>query len=275
MKKRITIINELRISSQIFNIHGHDKTSQWIKFIANNLENDSTSDYKQDFFDTLDAYKSDICKDEYSEKVYEEINLILGTSLNVQRESKFHKILLESYPLFKNLSPTSKKINKIGELFLEEYNSGAIEKSFYLSTFTYLLQVEGSYDDIIRILYILILASKNKKIQYEKIFNMKLGDIKRSFRKHGYSDIIFLAWDNGHLRNAIAHARFNFDIKTDKMSFSDFNLRKNKEVYNKSYNLQDFSKKILMIDIVYHIFSDFIILLRIFDNIKHKWKKVK
>ena len=41
LKKKIKIIRELRDCSEIFDIHVHDNASKWIKFTADNLENDS------------------------------------------------------------------------------------------------------------------------------------------------------------------------------------------------------------------------------------------
>ena len=51
-------------------------------------------------------------------------------------------------PLIQSWGLTRDKIYQIGQLFQEEYKSGSVEKSFYLTTFAYLLEVEGSFDEV-------------------------------------------------------------------------------------------------------------------------------
>jgi len=80
-----------------------------------------------------------------------------------------------------------------------------------------------------------------------------------------------MGWEDGHLRNSIAHARFSFDKETGKMNFVDILPWTNKTVYSESFSLQEFSQRMKMIAEVSHIFTDFIMLLRILDLIKHKW----
>jgi len=80
-----------------------------------------------------------------------------------------------------------------------------------------------------------------------------------------------MGWEDGHLRNAFAHAHFSFDRETRKINFVDILPWINKTVYDESFTLQEFSQKLKMVAEVSHIFTDFIVLLRILDLIKHKW----
>lgn len=270
MKKKQKI-SELYRCAEIFDTHGHINASKWIRFVAKNLEKNKPSDYHKDYLEILDAFKSDICKDDFIKSVHAEIELILGTVLNEQREQKFNKILIQSWPLIHNWRQTQDNINSIQRLLITGNNPDDLEKNYYVLLFIYMLEVEGSFDDIIRTLYILALASRKRRIQYQKIFNKRLCDIKTEFINLGFSDILLRRWDDGHLRNSIAHARFSFDKQTGKMNFIDIHPWSNKKVYDESFSIKDFSEKLRMIAEVSHIFTDFIMLLRILDLIKYKW----
>lgn len=195
----------------------------------------------------------------------------MGTVLTVKRERRFNKILIQSWPLIHSWRKTRENISSILRLFIEKDKLNIVEKKFYALLFIYLLEVEGSFDDIIRTLYILALASRNRRIQYQKIFNKKLSEIKTDLVQLGFSDIFFMGWEDGHLRNSIAHAHFSFDKETGKMNFVDIRPWTNETVYNEFFSLQEFSQRMKMIAEVSHIFTDFIMLLRILDLIKHKW----
>jgi hypothetical protein len=268
------IVEDLKKTAEIFDGHRHFSTSKWVRYIARNLEEDQFSDYKKDFFDVMDAFKNDVCMgNPVSGKIFSEIESVLGIALS-QGTTRFHETLLQSYPLIQNWRKLRENAASINKIFLEKYSSHNFEECYYLSLFMYLLEVEGSFDDIVRILYILVLAAKNEKqIDYQQIFNKKLSDVKKDLVSLGFSDVFFNGWDDGHLRNAIAHAHFSFDEKTQTMTFSDFTPWDNKQVYEKSFTLDDFLQKAKMIADVAHIFTDFIILLRVWDIIKFKWSK--
>jgi len=100
--KKKQLIKELRHCAEIFDVHGHSNTSSWIRFVTKNLEENWPSDYHKDFLEILDAFKSDICKDDFSKRIHDQIELILGMAINVQRERRFNKILVQSWPLIHN-----------------------------------------------------------------------------------------------------------------------------------------------------------------------------
>lgn len=267
MKPKKQTLLELRQSAEFFESHRHTNTSSWIRFIANNYEKNQLSDYYKDYLDVLDAFKIEVGTDDFTKKVYKEIDSILWTAINIQREFRFNKILLETYPLIYDYIKVQNNIRKITEIYIEKYKSGDIEKSFYILSFLYLLEVESAFENVVRVLYALNLAAQNKVIKFQNIFTKPLKQIKEEFS----SETLFLGWDDGHLRNAIAHAHFIFDDKNKRMNFFDVFQLENKIVYNKSYSLEEFSQKAKMIGEVTHIFIDYIFLLRILDLIKHKW----
>jgi hypothetical protein len=257
MKHKIQTVQELKQSAGFFKSHGHVNTSRWISFIADNYERNQLSDYYKDYLDVLDAFKSDVCRDNFTRKV--------------QRESHFNKILLKTYPLIHDYVDVQKNIRKITEIFQEKYKSGDIEKSFYILSFLYLLEVESGFENIIRVIYALNLAAQDKPIRYEELFTKRLKEIQRELD----SKVFFLGWEDGHLRNAIAHAHFKFDENENKISLFDIDPWQNRRTYEKSFSFGDFIQKARMIGEVTHIFIDYIVLLRIMDLIKHKWLRKK
>jgi len=271
MKPRTRTVQELKQSAEFFESHRHINTSRWIRYIADNYERNQLSDYYKDYLDVLDAFKSDVCKDDFTRKVHDEMSLVLGTAIKVQRELRFNKILLRTYPLIHEYVEIQENVRKITEIFREKYKSGDIEKSFYILSFLYLLEVESGFENVVRILYALVLAAQNKSIRYKEIFAKRLKGIQRELG----SEVFFLGWDDGHLRNAIAHAHFKFDENEKRMSFFDIDPVENRKLYEKSLNFEEFTQKARMIGEVTHIFIDYIMLLRIMDLIKHKWLRKK
>lgn len=267
LKSKKQIVKELRLSADLFKSHGHIYTSRWITFIADNYEKNRLTDYQKDYRDVLDAFKSEVCKDDFTKKVHNEIDRVLGTALNVQREAGFNKILLKTYALIHDYVVIRKNIMSINQMLSEKYETGDIEKSFYVLCFQYLLEIEAGFENIIRVLYALVQSAKREHIIYREIFTKPLKDIEKEMG----SEVFFLGWDNGHLRNAIAHAHFTFDEKEKRMNFVDTKPWNNKKVYEKSLSFEEFRRKGKMISEVTHIFIDYIMLIRLLDLIKHKW----
>ena len=264
MKPKKQTVQELRQSAETFQSHGHTNTASWIGFIADNYEQNRLSDYHKDYLDVLDAFRSEVGRDDFTREVHDEIGHVLEKAIQVQRESRFNKILLETYPLIHEYVEVRNNIIKITEILTEKYRSGDIEKSFYVLSFLYLLEVESGFENVVRTLYALELATQKQPIQYEKVFTKHLKQIKKEID----SKTLFLGWEDGHLRNAIAHAHFTFNEKDKRMNF--FDIYKNRRIYEESFSLEEFRQKAKMIGEVTHIFIDYIMLLRLLDLIRHK-----
>ncbi len=74
--------------------------------------------------------------------------------------------------------------------------------------------------------------------------------------------VLFDGWEDGHVRNAIAHCRFWYDEKERKMRFSDFNP-KTKQRWEKSFSIEEFGELYHRLDDTCHIFIHLLFLLRV------------
>ncbi len=105
--------------------------------------------------------------------------------------------------------------------------------------YPYLLIVEEVFDESIRLLYALkkIRDGKEVKITLKSIGDKSLWAIKK---ERALPEIFFKGLENGHLRNAIAHARIKYDENTGKMNFQDYDVRKRIIAYNRVLTLEEF-----------------------------------
>jgi hypothetical protein len=274
--RKSQIVEQLLRISKVFISHGHTKTSKWIDFIAENVNNDGPSDYLQDYKDVVQSLETEISTNRTSRQIQEEISRIIGTKLyadaiakNVPESPSFSKVLLDSEGSLQRWGMTLDHLGTIEEFAIRTYKEGRIKESFYLLCFSYMLDIGGSYEEILRILYCLTLTSRNltmpKDIFNRRLRNRKGTGIEDEMKRLGVSDALFKFYFHGHLRNSIAHSRFSYDISTQRMSFYDisegFRIRLSfMELVEISHGIREVS----------HIFTDYIHLLRIRDLIKSK-----
>ncbi len=191
------------------------------------------------------------------------------TNLNFGRTLRPHVVLLdplieELFPLFESISNSAKNIDVIGSVFLQAPEL-TLKKRYYGICILYLLHVEGIFDDSMRILYVLKKAADGQDVSLKKVLKKSLSGLRRQFRQMG-AGLLFDGW-NKHLRNAIAHAHFWYNDRTQKMSFQDIHPVTGKVVYDEDLNYKDFAEYYSKIDDVCSLMDHFFMLIRIRDLI--------
>jgi len=239
---------------------------RWLDYLYKNVEEGNPSDYLQDWRDLVSAYEKDIGRyGEFPLKIYKQINHIFAFVLNIDI-NKFSALLEEAYPFFEDWRKTQENLIKISQITKEDVVSMEPAARYYLFCFTYLIAIEGSYENWIKILYYLLYNFMEGNITFNRVDKMSLRRITRWMINHEVDNILFEAYEDGHLRNAIAHAHFEYDESENKMLFIDY--YRGEVTYRKELNLRDFEKNLQNIFIIPDICTNMIMLLRILDVVR-------
>lgn len=259
-KRRIAEITKL---SDLFKHNGYKKTATHILSFANILKGDSIPD---DFLERLgsvfEVFHVEFQKkipigQEYRKAVFEEIAQTTISAIE-RLGTAYPKALMTIFPLFRDLNRGLKITQQIGSFI----NSGKCRDEnvqFYLRCYTYLITVEGIFDELARILYFLTVASPSNLPSPNSLKQMEVHTIRKRLKR---SFVFLKEWDDKkHIRNAIGHATAPYDPRRNEVQFIDRSWKlgpiPSKEFYKMALELED------SIWAFHYVF----LLLRIFDYI--------
>lgn len=262
-KRRIAEIVKL---SDLFKRNGYTKTATDILSFASILKGDNIP---SDFLKRLDSVfktfhiefeKKIPVGQKYRKDVFEEI---ADTTLKaIARLGKdYPKALLTIYPLFQTINSGQKITQQIGN-FINSNKCGDKNVRFHLYCYTYLVTVEGIFDEFARVLYFLTVASPSNLPSLNSLRSMTVNTIRDQLE----SPFVFLKeWDDKrHIRNAIGHATASYDPVKEEVQFID------RRWDSGIIPLKEFIKMALELeDSIWAFFYDFL-LLKIYDFIVSK-----
>jgi len=259
-KRRIAEIVRL---SDLFKQKGYTKTATLILSFTHILEGDTIPN---DFFKRLDSvfrvfhieYEKIIpIGQKYRKDVFEEI---ADTTLKaiVRLGKDYPKALMTIFPLFQALNRGTKITSQIGN-FINSKKCGDKNVEFHLYCYTYLIIVEGIFDELARILYFLSVASPSNLPSLRSLQRMSVYNIRHRL---GPSFVFLRDWNRKkHIRNAIGHATAFYDPLKDEAEFIDRSWKSG------IIPLRDFHRMALELeDSIWAFFYDFL-LLKIYDFI--------
>ena len=165
------------------------------------------------------------------------------------------------FPLFQALNRGTKITSQLGN-FINSKKYGDKNVEFYLYCYTYLIIVEGIFDELARILYFLTVSSPSNLPRLNSLESMTVNTIRDQL---GSSFVFLKKWDEKrHIRNAIGHAKAFYNPVKDEVQFIDMSWDSG------IIPLKEFHKRALEIeDSIWAFFYDFL-LLRIYDFILSK-----
>lgn len=239
MPMRIRSEELTRLSSQFMD-GGYRKTAGWIERLSKKIVNPKVKvgDVLLDLKDVWHAFRAEfIGSDEnwkYREKCYDTFDKIVQEMIDATG-LKTPETMDRTYPALKAGGET---LRNIVEVYLALVSPKGLneKRKYYGFCFLYLLMVEGLYDENIKILYMFKRATKGEKVDYENIRERPL-----HFFKNEIEPVFFEGYNN-RIRNAIAHAKFRFDDKTNRMIFWDRKTRYQPE-FRKALSLREFGIK--------------------------------
>jgi len=265
-------IFEIVKQANLFQQKGYLKTAKEISTFTNILKGDKIPD---DFLKKLElvfnVFHSEFEKkiaigQDYRKDVFQEIADITLKAIG-RMGTDYPQALIKILPLFQRLTKGQKITGEIAE---ELDREGIRDKNviFHLYCYTYLIIVEGIYDELARILYFLTVVSPSCVPSLNDLEMMTVKTIKETL---GTTPVFLKKWDDkNHIRNAIGHARADYDSTKDEVRFIDINMRDRTKWDSGIIPLKEFLKMALELEDSIQAFFHTFILLKIYDFIASK-----
>ena len=147
-------LKEIKNTIEWFSAKQYSCTVTGLKCIYNNIEREIPIEFNQDIQDVFNAYFWDVKKrGDFSHRCCDVIGKIYFKLLGLD-ELKFRDSLEDTYPFTKLWLRAQKNHQNMSELTRNAESS--VKAKYYLYCFGYLIAVEGSYSNWVKILYRLI-----------------------------------------------------------------------------------------------------------------------
>jgi hypothetical protein len=177
----------------------------------------------------------------------------------------FREKLLELSPLIRAMQKAATVMGKIASLFLK---AGRLsdEERYYAACLIHAMDVEGQFDEACRLLYVLYKASLGENVKFSEAAGLSVKKLRTIMSQLTAcrSDILFLGWQEGHLRNSVAHMRLEYNAAKDEMHFVDMDTDRN-VTYDKTLPFKDFSRYFHLANGVSFVFLHLVMILGAHD----------
>jgi len=136
------------------------KTSKLIEDLADCLSSDfETLNKKYQLI--LKTFRDEYVTDSFKKELYDHVVDIMVSAV-LTMKSELRDKLMELYPLFENVRETVDKTATIAKMFSK---TSDVKERYIGTCLIYILKVEGEFDDTIRLLYVLKMATCNRDVK--------------------------------------------------------------------------------------------------------------
>ena len=262
-------IAEMNQAISWFSLKKFEKTIEWLEFIRKNIEEGNPTDYDEDVRDVFSGYRQDY--EQRNEYVQNCSKLIQAIYFGLLKEGNqiFRDTLEDTYQFIRNWRITQENFTNMAELTRGEGYS--LRARYYLYCFSYLIAVEGSYSNWIKILYRIVCQIEGIPDDSITIEDWKPWKVEKKLLEiHPDFALLFEGYHGGQLRNAIGHGDFRFYDIEDKMHFH--HIWNGKVKFNEKWTFNDFFDNLAKIVTVTDIGIEIVWLLRLLSY-KHLMSK--
>lgn len=253
-------IAEINQAISWFSHKKYEKTIEWLEFIRKNIEEGNPTDYDEDVRDVFSGYRQDY--EQRNEYVQNCSKLIQAIYFRLLKEGNqvFRDTLEDTYQFIHNWRKTQENFTNMAELTRGEGYS--LRARYYLYCFSYLIAVEGSYSNWIKILYRIVCQIEGIPDDSRTIEDWKPWKVEQKLLGiHPDFALFFEGYHGGQLRNAIGHGDFRFDNIEDKMHFH--HIWNGEVKFNEKWTFNDFFDNLAKIVTVTDIGIEIVWLLRL------------
>jgi len=253
---------ELRDKADFFEFTKNPVTAKWLRLLEKELGSQTPRHVlEQDFRDTLMAWELDFAgNNKLRRRRLASVSSIIFTAVDTGKLDKEIRIIM---PIMRELGENLETLVPLGVAFEPFRRKRDFRMQFHGMCFHYQLYVEGVFDEAIRLLYLLTSSGKGKSASLEEINKMSLWKLRSEFQSLGLPDVFFEGWENGRVRNSIAHCRFRYDNNLGRMRFKDIDSTGRNPDYDRSFTLAEFSELGTKVSDVYLIIQNILFMLRI------------
>lgn len=229
----------IRELAQIFHEQECERTSNALLGLIDEMGKPLDEHPEQILFKLFGVYRNDYVRgDADFAKLFDFIEGIVRELL--RREKYFSRRIRELKPLITSMNESVTVMSEIATTFLAAHLNE--KRRYYAGCLIHALDVEGVFDEACRLLYILYNASVGETTRLADIQAWSISDFREKMKKNtgGKSEVLFLGWQCGHLRNSVAHMKMRYNDVTKKMRFRD--VYHGKVTYDEKLSFQEFSK---------------------------------
>jgi hypothetical protein len=255
----------IRERGNIYSAQGFPKTGQLLLQLAEVVERGEDVKRQSVFDQIAPTFRTEYGIDSDFLTPFDFIDGILIDSV-LNKVVGFADKLLELKPLLDSMQKAANVMGTISTAFLK---AGRLtnEERYYAACLLHVIDVEGQFDEACRIIYVLYKASQGENISYSDVVGLRVDQLRDMMRplSGGRSDILFLGWQEGHLRNSMAHVRLEYNAANDRMHFVDVDTRTGRQTYDQTFSFEQFSKFLHMTNGVSFVFLHLVMVLGAHD----------
>jgi ribosomal protein S17 len=235
---------ELKAKTKLLAETGYPNTVKWLNRILKNKDNyrKHPEEFKLDYGDMVKAFeieflsRTDYGVREIRKNCLQSIQMIFERAISKGKLAK--KAFEELRPFAERGIDVSKTITEVVNVF-DVLDESSIEARIYGALFVFILNVEGQYLPIMRILCALKLVGEDVTPNFEQIEQMKIRDIKKTLGSLGTPLFEVYERDGKHLRNSIAHAHFKYTNGT--IACWDVDQKSQRVNWNRKFTFESLS----------------------------------
>jgi len=230
---------------------GYSKTAAEITSLVESLKaKENTSDFKERTLQLFDIFKEEFVEtlptgQDYRRRCFDEILAIVLEAF-VRLDDKFRKSAQDLNRFLVRMREMDESIMPTSELFASmasKRNRSPKDNMamFHAASYIYLIGVEGIFDELAKILYYFMIASKDHVPKHQDLEEMDVWSILKACKQiYGMTPVFLENWEEKrHIRNAIGHARARYFPTRNEVHFEDVDTR-TKQVYHKTMSVSKF-----------------------------------
>jgi hypothetical protein len=252
---------ELLDKAEFFDFSKHGVTAEWLRLLAVKVQSETSQRMLQLYLnETLQAWRLESIGTDALKRV--KVDLIVGIIFSSVAKGKLDEKIEIVLPILRELRKNFDNLSPLLKAFAPFKRDKDQKMRFYGMCYHYPLFAEGVLDESLRLLLLLIFSVRDNPTSVEELNKLTLKQLKDELVNQGVSEEFFQGWNN-RIRNSIAHARFTYDDKAERMHFQDIDYYGNLPPFSKWFNVEQFGRLESQLSDVYGITQDVIFMLRI------------
>jgi hypothetical protein len=256
-------VKEICRIAELFKGKGYLMTANKIMEFVEILKEEVPSDFLKKLDDLFNLFQTEFEKpplvgEDFRKRCYQEVKSLVFSAIG-RMHSDFAQATLELYPSLKALNHGRQITGEIAdELSTKQIKNDNVV--FHLFCFAFLIQVEGIFDELARVLYFFKTVDKGKIPTPQELSEMSVWKVLREF---GTPPVFLENWsEKKSIRNAIGHANVFYDSSKKEARFVDAPAG-----YDRILNVSQFMEIALQLEDSVAAFTYIMILLKIYDLI--------
>jgi len=253
---------EMAKLAELFEQKGYKTTSAEIKSLNNILEGKAVpADFLKRLDHLLDTFGNEFSKAfltiaTYRKDVYSEIKQVIIAAIG-RMKADFGSSYMQVYPITVRLTHGRQIVGDIADELAQ--NKNLSEKGrFYYFCLSYVIIVEGVFDEVARILYFLKNETPTNIPTTQQIMDKNVWDVYNEIKP---TPVFLQNWkEKKYVRNSIGHVTFSYDVSKKEVRFED-------EIagYNSVKTLSEFVKMAGELESVVEAYTFITLLLKVYD----------